>query len=55
MRLASGCVYCKFKNECWSDVNNGDGLRALKYSNGIKYFTTVMSTPNVLELRRDEQ
>ena len=55
MRLASGCVYCKFKNECWSDVNNGYGLRAFKYSNGIKYFTKVMSTPNVLELRRDEQ
>lgn len=55
MRLATGCVYCKFKNECWSDVNNGHGLRVFKYSNGLKYFTKVMSTPNVQELRLDEQ
>ena len=50
MRLATGCTYCGFKNECWSDANNGRGLRAFKYSNGVKYFTRVTSTPKVQEL-----
>ena len=50
MRLGSGCTYCGFKNQCWSAANNGRGLRAFKYSNGIKYFTRVTSTPNVQEL-----
>ena len=50
MRLPTGCAYCGFKNECWSDANNGRGLRAFKYSNGVKYFTRVTSTPNVQEL-----
>ena len=50
LKLPSSCVYCNFKNECWSDANNGRGLRAFKYSNGIKYFTRVTSTPNVQEL-----
>lgn len=50
MRLGSSCSYCGFKNQCWSDSNNGRGLRAFKYSNGIKYFTRVTSTPNVQEL-----
>ena len=22
-KLSIGCVYCKFKKECWSDANNG--------------------------------
>ena len=50
LRLGSGCSYCGFKNQCWSDANNGKGLRAFKYSNGIKYFTRVTSTPNVQEI-----
>ena len=50
MRLPTGCAYCGFKNECWSDANNGRGLRVFKYANGLKYFTRVTSTPNVQEL-----
>lgn len=50
MRLASGCVYCTYKNECWSGANNGKGLRAFKYSNGLKYFTRIISTPKVEEV-----
>jgi hypothetical protein len=49
-RLATGCTYCSFKNECWSDANNGKGLRAFKYSTGLKYFTRIISTPKVEEL-----
>ena len=50
MKLPTGCAYCGFKNQCWADANNGRGLRAFKYSNGVKYFTRVTSTPNVQEL-----
>ena len=50
LRLASGCVYCPHKAKCWKDSNNGSGLRAFKYSNGVKYFTRVISQPNVLEI-----
>lgn len=48
--LPPSCVYCSFKNECWSDANNGSGLRVFKYANGLKYFTRVASQPKVLEL-----
>ena len=48
--LPPSCVYCSFKNECWSDDNNGHGLRVFKYAHGLKYFTRVASQPKVLEL-----
>lgn len=48
--LPPTCVYCHYKNECWSDSNDGDGLRIFKYSNGLKYFTKVNSEPRVEEV-----
>tara|TARA_R100000781_G_scaffold114868_1_gene87341 strand:+ start:2291 stop:3139 length:849 start_codon:yes stop_codon:yes gene_type:complete len=50
LRLSSGCAYCPHKKECWSDSNNGTGLKAFKYSNGLKYFTRVISQPRVEEV-----
>ena len=50
LRLATGCVYCPHKAKCWKDSNNGNGLRAFKYSNGVKYFTRVIATPKVMEI-----
>ena len=55
MRLPRQCVYCPYKMECHSDANNGYGLRMFKYSNGIKYFTRVVSMPKVLELTPRER
>lgn len=49
-KLAIGCVFCSYKKKCWADANGGKGLRAFKYSNGIRYLTTVAKTPNVEEL-----
>jgi hypothetical protein len=49
-KLAIGCVFCPYKKKCWADANGGKGLRAFKYSNGIRYLTTVAKTPNVEEL-----
>ena len=50
MKLPSGCAYCPYKFECYSDANDGDGLRAFKYSNGPVYFTEVVVEPRVEEI-----
>ena len=50
MKLPSGCAYCPYKFECYSDANNGEGLRAFKYSNGPVYFTKVVAEPRVEEI-----
>lgn len=50
MKLPSGCAYCPYKFECYSDANEGEGLRAFKYSNGPTYFTKVEVEPKVEEI-----
>ena len=49
-KLAIGCIYCSHKRECWSDCNNGKGLRAFRYSRGLSYLTTVAKEPKVEEV-----
>ena len=51
MQLATGCNYCSYKFDCWSDANNGKGLRAFQYANSVKYLTKVDREPNVPELQ----
>lgn len=51
MQLATGCNYCPYKFDCWSDANNGKGLRAFQYANSVKYLTNVDREPNVPELQ----
>lgn len=51
MQLATGCNYCAYKFDCWSDANNGKGLRAFQYANSVKYLTKVDREPNVPELQ----
>ena len=50
LKLPIGCVYCGHKRECWSDCNQGKGLRAFKYSRGLNYLTTVAKEPKVEEV-----
>jgi hypothetical protein len=47
--LSSGCSYCPHKFHCWSDVNDGTGLRTYVYSSGPEYFTHVEKEPRVIE------
>ena len=47
--LQAGCSYCKHKFHCWSDANDGQGLRTFNYSTGPKYFTHVEREPRVME------
>ena len=48
-KLPIGCVYCSHKHSCWSDTNNGQGLRMFHYAKGIQYLTKVARVPDVLE------
>lgn len=48
--LSSGCRYCPFKDRCWKDANNGQGLLKYKYSNGVKEFVRVLKEPKVERL-----
>ena len=48
--LQNGCVFCHYKDRCWSHSNDGAGLRVFDYSNGPKYFTKVLKEPNVAEV-----
>jgi hypothetical protein len=52
MKLPKGCTYCRHKNICHSDANDGKGLRVFKYSKGLTYLTKVEKKPNVLEITR---
>jgi len=48
-KLGIGCSYCPFKEECWKDSNNGQGLRKFYYSRGPVWLTQVKKEPNVPE------
>lgn len=49
MKLGIGCSYCAFKDECWKDANNGQGLRKFFYSRGPVWLTEVKREPKVGE------
>ena len=49
-KLDTNCSYCAFKEVCWSDANNGDGLRLFLYSNGPRWLTRVEKEPKVYEV-----
>lgn len=43
-KLDKGCSFCPFKKKCWP------GLRAFKYSDGVRYLTTIVNEPRVEEI-----
>lgn len=45
-KLSAGCSYCNHKDICWP------GLRVFLYSNGPRYMTRVIKTPDVFEVTR---
>jgi len=49
-KLAIGCVYCPHKRECWSDANEGKGLRLFKYAKGTRFLSNVAKVPDVEEI-----
>ena len=48
--LDIGCAYCGFKNHCWSDANNGKGIRTFAFVHGIKHYTNISREPKGKEL-----
>ena len=38
----NGCVYCKHKYICWSDTNQGKGLRVFNYAKGKRFLVQVI-------------
>jgi|TARA_R100001530_G_scaffold93919_1_gene65188 hypothetical protein len=53
MKLPVNCSYCTFKETCWADANNGDGLRKFLYSNGPRWLTAIERIPDVKEVTND--
>lgn len=51
MGLNTQCIFCPFKDRCWQDANNGQGLRKFKYAGDkVEYLTKVVRTPSVPEI-----
>ena len=50
MALSVGCSYCAHKFRCWSDANNGVGIRTFLYSGGPKHLVHVEREPRAPEL-----
>lgn len=53
LMLDKPCCFCDFKEECWKDANNGQGLRKFKYSNGTKFLVKIEKEPRVDEIFND--
>ena len=49
-KLAIGCFYCLHYRTCWSDANEGKGLRVFQYANSNRYLTKVDRNPDVPEI-----
>lgn len=50
LALAVGCSYCPHKFRCWSDANDGIGVRTFLYSSGPKHLVRVEREPRTPEL-----
>ena len=50
LKLPIGCVYCDYKRDCWSDANQGKGIRAFEYAKGKRYLVQVGKEPDVQEV-----
>lgn len=49
-KLGVNCSYCSHNARCWSDSNDGLGLRTFLYSTGPVYLTQVKQEPKVREV-----
>ena len=48
--LSKSCGWCEFHNHCWSDANNGVGLRSFQYADNVRKYTKVVKLPKVQEI-----
>lgn len=54
MVLGIGCSYCAFKEHCWRDSNEGQGLQLRHYSTGPKWFTKIAKEPRLKYKEQEE-
>ena len=52
LALNFACGFCQYKDDCWSDVNGGVGIRYFQYAQGPKGFVKVTEKglPRVKEI-----
>lgn len=50
MKINKNCYYCPYKFKCYSDSNEGKGLRTFMYARGPVYLTKVLKKPRVDEV-----
>jgi hypothetical protein len=48
--IDTNCTFCDYRYGCWSDANDGEGLRVFSYSRVPKYFSHIEREPSVEEL-----
>lgn len=48
--INKNCTFCDYRYDCWSDANDGKGLRIFKYKYTPKYLSHVAREPLVEEL-----
>ena len=46
--------YCRWRDHCWRDANDGRGLEPRFYSTGVKYFTKLVVEPRLKYETREE-
>lgn len=47
--LSIQCSYCRYRDVCWKDSNDGSGLRTFFYSKKPVFMTKVLREPRVFE------
>jgi hypothetical protein len=50
LKLGVECSYCPYKQACWRDANDGEGLKAYAYSTGPVFLGTVRKEPRTPQL-----
>lgn len=48
-KLGITCSYCAHRFRCWSDTNDGAGLKVYYYSTGPRFLTKVVKEPKLKE------
>lgn len=50
LKLGVACSYCPFRNTCWSNANEGKGIRTFVYARAPTHLVRVVREPNVPEI-----
>ena len=47
LKLCTTCSYCGYKEKCWENANDGQGLISYAYSNKVEHLIKVVKEPKV--------